>query len=143
MSWWIWLIIAGIFLIMEIFTHGFLVFWFSIGALITMIVSIFTTNIFIQLLIFVITSTILILFTKKFSEKIRKIDSEKTFNVDAVIGEIGIVKKEVSSIKFGVVKVGGSTWTAITKDDTIPEGQQVIVKGIDGVKLIVERKTEI
>ena len=42
--WQIWLIIAGICLIIEIITTGFLVFWFSIGALLAMITSLFTNN---------------------------------------------------------------------------------------------------
>ena len=58
--WYIWLIISGICLIIEIMTVGFLVFWFSIGALITMIASFFTNNIVVQTAIFVISSTILI-----------------------------------------------------------------------------------
>ena len=57
--WQIWLIIAGICLIAEIFTVGFLIFWFSIGALITMVVSFFTSNIIIQTAVFIIASTIL------------------------------------------------------------------------------------
>lgn len=143
MSWWLWLIIAGILLIIEIFTHGFLVFWFSVAALITTIVSIFTSNILIQILVFTITSIVLLFFTKKFSEKIKKTDTSKKFNAESVIGETGVVIEEVSELNFGVVKVGGSKWTAIAKDDTIEVGHEVIVKKIDGVKLVVERKTNI
>lgn len=143
MSWWLWLIIAGILLIIEIFTHGFLVFWFSVAALITTIVSIFTSNILIQILVFTIISIVLLFFTKKFSEKIKKTDTSKKFNAESVIGETGVVIEEVSELNFGVVKVGGSKWTAIAKDDTIEVGHEVIVKKIDGVKLVVERKTNI
>lgn len=142
MVWWMWLIIAGVLLIIEIFTLGFLVFWFSVAAAITCIVSIFTPNIVIQVLVFVITSTVLIFFTKKFSDKIRNKEVTKKFNIDTVIGEIGIVEQEVSKLKFGVVKVGGSKWTAVS-EETIEEGQEIIVKKVDGVKLVVERKTEI
>ena len=37
--WYIWLIIAGICFVIEMITVGFFVFWFGIGALITMLVS--------------------------------------------------------------------------------------------------------
>lgn len=143
MNWWMWLIISGILLIVEIFTKGFLVFWFSIGALITTVISIFTSNVFIQILSFTISSTILLFFTKSFSEKIRNTENVKKFNIDTVIGETGIVIQEVSELKFGVVKIGGSTWTAVSKDETIEVDQEVIAKGIDGVKIIVERKTQV
>ena len=61
--WYIWLIIAGIFLILEIITVGFLVFWLAIGALFAMVVSLFTSNIVIQTAVFVISSIALIFFT--------------------------------------------------------------------------------
>ena len=70
--WQIWLIIAGICLIVEIFTVGFLIFWFSIGALIAMLISFFTTNVIIQTTVFIITSTILIFATKPFVKKFSK-----------------------------------------------------------------------
>ena len=40
--WYIWLIAAGIFFIVEIATIGFLIFWLGIGALLAMIASFFT-----------------------------------------------------------------------------------------------------
>ena len=46
--WYVWLILAGIFVIGEVLTSGFLIFWFSLGSLIAMIVSFFTDNIIIQ-----------------------------------------------------------------------------------------------
>ena len=54
--WQFWLIAAGILFIIEIMTVGFLVFWFAIGALITMIFSIFISNIFAQTVVFIISS---------------------------------------------------------------------------------------
>lgn len=143
MLWWMWLIMAGLLLIIEIFTQGFLVFWFSVAALITTVVSIFTSNILIQVLVFVVSSIILIFFTKKFSDKIKTTETKMKFNIDTIIGETGVVEQEVSKLQFGVVKVGGSTWTAVTEEETIEVGQVVSIKKIDGVKLVVERKTEI
>ena len=64
--WYIWLILAGVFLIIEIMTVGFLIFWLSIGSLFAMITSLFTDNIVIQTTVFVISSTILIFVTKPF-----------------------------------------------------------------------------
>ena len=67
--WYIWLIMAGIFLIAEIITVGFLIFWLSIGSLFAMITSLFTDNLVIQTAVFVISSTILIFVTKPFVKK--------------------------------------------------------------------------
>ena len=40
--WSFWLIAAGIFFIIEIFTTGFLIFWLGLASIIAMIVSFFT-----------------------------------------------------------------------------------------------------
>ncbi len=137
--WQIWLIIAGVCLIIEIMTVGFLIFWFSIGALLAMIVSFFTSNIIIQTTVFVISSTILIFATKPFVKKFaRQKDSVQT-NVYSSIGKIGIVTQDIDSIhSIGQVKVDGEIWSAIGMDDiNIPQGTQVEIKEIKGVKAIV------
>lgn len=67
--WQFWLVLSGIFFIIEIMTVGFLTFWFSIGALITMIVSLFCSNVVIQTIVFLITSVIFLFATKPFVQK--------------------------------------------------------------------------
>ena len=115
--WQIWLIIAGVCLIAEIMTTGFLVFWLSIGALISMIISLFTDNLLIQTAVFVISSAILIFATKPFVKKFVKTKNIKT-NVFSIIGQNGIVIKDIDSINSkGQVKVDGETWSAIGKYD--------------------------
>ncbi len=84
--WQVWLIIAGVFFIIEMATVGFLVFWFGIGALIAMISSFFIPNVYIQTLIFLVTSTALLFFTKplvnKFIIKNKKVET----NAYSIIG---------------------------------------------------------
>ena len=67
--WQIWLIIAGIFFVGEIFTVGFLLFWFGIGALIALITSLITSNVIIQTVVFLISSVILLFATKPLVNK--------------------------------------------------------------------------
>ncbi len=136
--WQIWLIIAGVCLIAEIITTGFLVFWLSIGALISMVVSLFTDNIFIQTAVFVISSAILIFATKPFVKKFAKTKNVKT-NAFSIIGQNGIVTKDIDSINSkGQVKIDGETWSAIGKDDMdIPKGTEIEVLEIKGVKAVV------
>ena len=67
--WQIWLVISLFFFILEIATSGFLVFWFGIGGLIATLLSVFVDNVVIQTLVFLITSTILIIFTKPLVSK--------------------------------------------------------------------------
>lgn len=137
--WQIWLIIAGICLIIEIITTGFLVFWFSIGALLAMITSLFTNNITIQTTIFIISSTILIFATKPFLKKFAKHDDSVKTNVYSIIGKTAIVTTDIDSVNgTGQIKVDGELWSAIgEKELNIPKGTKVEIKEIKGVKVIV------
>ena len=137
--WQIWLIIAGVCLIGEIMTTGFLVFWLSIGALLSMIVSFFTDNVIIQTTVFVISSAILIFATKPFVKKFAKTKDVKT-NAYSIIGKNGIVTADIDSINSkGQVKVDGETWSAVGKDDIdIQKGTEIEVLEIKGVKAIVK-----
>ena len=138
--WQFWIILAGIFFIIEMATVGFLVFWFGIGSLITMIVSLFTTNIAIQTTVFVFSSTILLFFTRKFVTKFTKKDSEIQTNAYSIIGKKGLVIKEIDPILGqGQVKIGTEVWSAKSLEDKkIEKGTEVEVTEIDGVKAVVK-----
>ena len=137
--WQFWLIVAGLFFVGEIFTLGFLIFWFGIGALFAMIVSFFTTNIIIQTTVFLITSTIFILATKPLVKKF--VDVKKTnTNVFSIIGKKALVIKDIDPIhSSGQIKLNGEVWSAETEnDEIIKEGSEVEVLKINGLKAIVK-----
>ena len=141
--WYIWLIIAGIAFVIEIFTVGFLVFWFGVGALISMIVSIFCPGDYLlQSAVFVITSTLLIFLTKPLVNKFTKKDKNKEYSTNAysIIGKKGIVVQDINPIhSVGQIKVGTETWSAKTIDDSIiKKGSEIEVIDIQGVKAIVK-----
>ena len=136
--WYIWLILAGVFVIGEVLTSGFLIFWFGLAALIAMAVSFITDNIIIQTTVFLISSVILILATKPLVKKFAKVETTKT-NAFSLIDKRGIVTKDISSINStGQVKVEGELWSATGENDMeISKGTEVKIKEITGVKLIV------
>ena len=137
--WQFWLIAAGILFIIEIMTVGFLVFWFAIGALITMIFSIFISNIFAQTVVFIISSCILLFATKPLVNKITKNDKNVSTNIYRIIDKQGIVVEDIDSeFEKGKVKINGELWTA-TSNTLIPKGTTVVVKEVDGVKIYVEK----
>ena len=137
--WQFWLIVAGLFFVGEIFTLGFLIFWFGIGALFAMIVSFFTTNIIIQTTVFIITSTIFILATKPLVKKFVDVKNTNT-NVFSIIGKKALVIKDIDPIhSSGQIKLNGEVWSAETEnDEIIKEGSEVEVLKINGVKAIVK-----
>ncbi|WP_300279480.1 NfeD family protein [Peptacetobacter sp.] len=135
----LWLAIAVIFGIGELFTAGLTLIWFSIGALLTMFLTTYIESIPLQLLIFGVSSSLMLFIVTK---KLVKKDEEyvSNTNIDALIGKYGIVEEEVSNIKYGIVNLEGERWTAVSEDDiVIKKGEKVKVLKIDGVKLVVQR----
>lgn len=138
--WQFWLILAGAFVIIEIATMGFLVFWFAIGALAALVVSFFIKSILVQSIVFLVVSTILLFATKPLVNKIMPKDSFVKTNSYSIEGKVGRVTIDIEPIEGkGQVKVGGESWSAKSADDTyIPKDTEVIVEKIEGVKVIVK-----
>ena len=138
--WKLWVILSGLFLILESITTGFLVFWFSVGSVFAMIVSFFTDSIVIQSTTFIISSTILIFATRKFVNMFLKQD--KPNNINSFVGKIGKVTEDIIPLdNKGQIKVGGENWSAISEtNETIPKDTEVIVTKITGVKAVVKPK---
>ena len=137
--WQMWLIASGIFFICEIITVGFLVFWLGIGALIAMLVSFFTSNIIIQMAVFVVSSGLLIFATRPLVNKISKKDVVPT-NVYSLIGKKAIVTEDIDwTTGKGQIKIEGETWSAKSNEQiNIPAGSEVEIISIEGVKAFVK-----
>ena len=140
--WQYWLIVSGLFFIGEILTVGFLIFWLGIAALISMFVSFFTSNLIIQMTVFVISSAILILATKPL---IKKITDNKTIvtNAYSIVGKNALVIQEIDNVKgSGQIKIGGEIWSAQSEESTIiPVDTEIEISKIEGVKVIVKPVT--
>lgn len=137
--WIFWLILSGFFCFGDD-NSWFLVLWLGIGALLAMITSFITDNIFIQTLVFVVSSIILIFFTKPLIKKFLKKETPLLTNAYSIIGQRGIVIKEIpNNEKMGIVSIDGEEWSAKSDDNSvIPVGAHVEVVKIDGVKAIVK-----
>ena len=138
--WLIWLIIACAFAILEMFTTGFMVIWLGVAALVSMLVSlIFPEAFVVQVIVFGILSIILVLFTKKFADKVTS--NAVPTNVYSVIGKKANVIVEINGEKStGQVKVDGDIWSAKTDEFNaiVPVGTVVEIVRVDGVKVVVK-----
>ncbi len=141
--WAIWLIASGVFFLGEIFTISFLLFWPGVGAFLAFLVSLIAPeNLLIQILVFVISTVLMIIFTKPLINKLFKNKDNTSMNNSAVLGKKGIVIKKMDKDNpVGQVKVNGELWSAIKsdKDKAINVGESVIIEKIDGVKLLVRK----
>ncbi len=138
--WIFWLIAAGVFFVVEMATIGFLVFWLGIGALLAMVTSFITDSIIVQLVVFLITSTLLIIFTRPLVNKFIKIPKEIKTNAYSIIGKKGIVISPINNIEgSGQIKIDGDVWSAKSENDEgIPNDTEIEIVQIDGVKAVVK-----
>ena len=141
--WALWLIASGVFFLGEIFTVSFLLFWPGIGAFLAFLTSLMLPdNIFVQVAVFVISSILLIIFTKPLVNRMFKNQDTTSMNNSAILGKKGIVIKRIDDDNpVGQVKVNGELWSAIKSEKAKPinVGESVIIEKIDGVKLLVRK----
>ena len=77
--------------------------------------------------------------TRPLVKRLRKHRSTVSTNADRLIGQQGIVTKEIKDpFSVGQVKVLGETWSAQSEITPVKVGAKVEVLEIVGVRLIVE-----
>lgn len=139
-----WLVLLVVLVIIELATMGLTTIWFAGGALAAAIISIPGTPIWLQVIVFLVVSALLLYFTRPIAVKYFNKDRIRT-NTESLIGRQAIVISEINNIEgIGQVNTGGMEWTARSSYNNIvlPVGTVVTILGIDGVKLIVEERKE-
>lgn len=135
-----WLLLAAIFIVIELVTLGLTTIWFAGGAFIAAIAGVCGANLVIQVILFLVVSILLLVLTRPIAVKHLDSKIEKT-NSEALIGKTAVVIQEINNVNAtGQAKINGMEWTARAKneDEVIPVGVNVTVVEISGVKLIVE-----
>ena len=79
----IWLVVLAILLVIEFLTLGLTTVWFAGGALVAFLVSLAGGPLWLQLLLFIAVSVVLLLFTRPLAVKYLNKDVQKT-NVDSI-----------------------------------------------------------
>ena len=139
--WIIWLSLFVIMLAVEAFSTELVSIWFSLGALISLIVS-FIPNVpwWVEVVIFVVISVATLFAMRPVLKRYFKTNSIKT-NVDSYTGKRGYVIEDIEYLKPGAVKIGDVSWTAIpvNKDEKILENEVIEVVSVVGNKLVVRK----
>ena len=98
----------------------------------------------VQIVLFLIVSLVLLIFTRPIAVKYFNKDRVKT-NAESLVGRTAIVISEIDNLEgIGQVTVSGQEWSARSTEENgkIPVGAVVTVRAINGVKLIVEERKE-
>ena len=133
---WIWLGIVIFLIFIEVITVGLTTVWFVISGFVSLILSLFIDSVEIQFSVFVLLGVLLLITTRPYLVKKLHVKESKT-NLDRVVGMMGVVTEDITTLSPGEVKVDGKRWTAIS-DSNIKVGSKVEVLSIIGVKIKVK-----
>lgn len=87
---YVWLGLMVLLIIIEAATMGLTTIWFAIGALFAFLVSLTHVHPLVQFGVFLVSSIILLYYTRPLAKKYLKVGSHAT-NVDSFIGREGVV----------------------------------------------------
>lgn len=145
-AWILWLILGVGLIIAEIFTLGFVLFWFGIGAMAAALAGFLGAGLGWQFLVFAVISIALTAMSRTiFAKYLPHNDSESIkMGIDALPGQIGTVAAgSKGALQEAAVKVYGSTWTAFPEEgeDDLVEGDKVEVVRVKGSSIFVRKVT--
>jgi len=135
----LWFALLLIFLVVEAACAIHLVsIWFAAGSLVALIASFFGAPLWLEILLFLVVSSVMVALFWPFIQKFLNPKVEKT-NVEAIVGTEGYVTADIDNVSAaGQVKLGSMEWTArSTSGQSISKGTLVKVDKIEGVKAFV------
>lgn len=130
-----WAILLVVFVAVEAGTVSMVSVWFAFGAVGAMIASLLGGELWLQAVVFVVVSGIMLALLRPLSQKYIKPRIQPT-NVDALVGMIGVVEESVDAMS-GRVKLGDVSWSARCDTGSLKPGSYVQVEKVQGTKLFV------
>ena len=136
-----WLLITGVLIVAEAATVNLITIWFAGGSLAALIAAALGAPLWLQIVLFLAVSAVLLLSLRPFARRIGK-DKDYATNVDSNIGKLAVVVEPIDNLRgTGRVMIGPVDWTARSEDGSvIAEGEKVRVLRVEGVKVCVERE---
>ena len=136
----IWFGAMLLFLMLESSTVSLVSIWFAAGSLCAMITNFCGGALWLQVVIFLAVSIVLLASLRPMIRKFFTPKLVKT-NADALIGATGRVTQDIDNdLSQGQVKLSGMEWSArSTQGDKIPTDTMIRVDRIEGVKVFVSK----
>ncbi len=141
--WWIWIIVAALFVVGEIFTAGFFLLWFGIGAAAAALAASVGLATAWQLGVFVVSSFLLLAVSRRFADRISR-EQPAGIGADRFLGVRCVVLEDIDNFNnTGRVRMNKEEWRAASATgDVIESGQEVSVTGVSGTQLIVKAASD-
>ena len=139
----IWLLIAAVFVVIEIFTSGFAVACLSGGCVFGSILAACDLSLTWQVVAFAVGTFLAFVFIRpivmKYLDKKTNDTGVKT-NMDNIIGKTAVVTEKIEENGYGRVKIDGDDWKAKTADGSAAEvGEKVEIESFESIILTVKK----
>ena len=143
--WVLWTVLGVVLVIAEVFTSGFVLLWFGVGALAAAVASFLGAGLAAQFVVFIAVSTALTALSRTiFVNYFTGRDEPEGMKTGAASmpGQVGtVVSSSQGALNEGAVKVFGSVWTAYPAEGEPPleAGDRVVVERLQGASIYVRR----
>ena len=144
-TWIVWTVLGVVLVIAEVFTPGFVLLWFGVGALAAALAAFLGAGVAAQFLLFIAVSAALTALSRTiFVNYFTGPDEPEGLKtgVASLPGQVGtVVTSSQGALHEGAVKVFGSVWTAYPAEGEPPleAGDRVVVERLRGASIYVRR----
>jgi membrane protein implicated in regulation of membrane protease activity len=144
-TWVLWTVLGVVLVIAEVFTPGFVLLWFGVGALAAALAAFLGAGLAAQFFLFIAVSALLTALSRTiFTNYFTTPDEPEGMKMGAASlpGQVGtVVTSSQGALNEGAVKVFGSVWTAYPAEGEPPleAGDRVVVERLQGASIYVRR----
>jgi membrane protein implicated in regulation of membrane protease activity len=144
-TWVLWTVLGVVLVIAEVFTPGFVLLWFGVGALAAALAAFLGAGLAAQFILFISISAVLTALSRTiFVNYFTQADEPEGLRTGAAAlpGQVGtVVSSSQGALNVGAVKVFGSVWTAYPAEGEPPleAGDRVVVERLQGASIYVRR----
>ena len=132
----VWIAVLAVMIIWEIISLGLTSIWFCGGAIVAAIAGYYGLNVYIQIVLFIAVSTILLLAIRPIAKK-KLLTTAAPTNIDRNIGKkVKVLETVDSSAGTGLIKIGDVEWRAVSENGkTIAKDSFAEIVNIEGTRV--------
>lgn len=139
---WLWTGLAVVMLVGEIFSAGFFLLPFGIGAVAAALLAWFGVAVLAQWLVFFAVSLVALAYLRKYASRQDDANLPKV-GPNRLIGAQAVVVERIDPVAHtGMVRAEGESWRATTAGEVVEAGTAVMVKEVRGTRLVVAPQSE-
>ena len=139
---WIWLFLFLLAIVLEAVTQDLISIWFSVGGLVSLVLSGFDfVPWYVETIVFIVVSLTAVICTRPLAKKMLN-NAIRNTNIDEFVGKQVMVLKDISKFEFGEIRFNDVIYSACLLEEeteTIKTGEIVEVVTFRGNKIVVKK----